>query len=143
MNSYLHLLTNCCEQSGQDPQGLDGGVLKFDIDGREAVVQPARLPGDTEAIEVSVAVGLLPCEDAMDELDALMLLHQINAQAWPRHGWLACVDEDGCVAIRKLTPLLDLTATDLQPLVADGLDRAAALQAMLGGDEQTAPIITG
>lgn len=141
MNAYRHLLSSLCEQSGQDPSGFEGGVLRVEIEGREAAVLPASMPDGEEAVEIVVAVGPLPAADIWDEVDALSLLHRLNAAAWPRHSWLAALDEDDRVVLRRLVPLNGLTAAELDPWLAQGLDRAASLRGLL--DEALEPGTAG
>ena len=131
MSAYDQLLSALCEQAGQDPTGLDGGVLKIEINGREAAVLPALLPSGAEAAEVVVSVCGFEAGDAWDEVEVLSLLHRVNAAAWPRHGWLASVDDEHEVVIRYLLPLEGISLAEWEPLVAEGLDRAASLQGLL------------
>lgn len=131
MSNFDHLLKSLCELSGQDSSGLEGGVLRLEIDGREASVLPARTPAGDEAIEITVSAGALTAADEWDEVDVLSLLHRVNVAARYRHDWLATLDEDDQMMIKRVRPLEGLSPSDLELLVAEGVDRAASLQGLV------------
>lgn len=143
MSTFEHLLKSLCELSGQDSSGLEGGVLRMEIDGREASVLPALTPTGDEAVEITVSAGALTASDEWDEVDALTLLHRVNAAARYRHGWLATVDQDDQLMIKRVKPLQGLSPSDLERLVSEGMDCAASLQGLLtqwGSDKGAAVV---
>ena len=141
MAHYAHLLAALCEAAGPDLQELDRAAAEVELDGRTLVIQPAHSADEdnsAQALEITVAVMHLDLPDPEDEAEALLTLHRLNALSLGVHGWRLGVDEDGLVLLRQRLVAERLNSEGLQALMADGVDRAASVQALL--QEQLQPL---
>jgi len=112
---------------GQDSaQALGVTGFEFDTEAYSVAVWPV----DDAQIMVQVTVAALqPVE--MTDPGLLLMLHRLNEDARTEHGWTATIDAQDQLLLYTLRPLRQTDAQALQDAVAQGLDRAEALSAMV------------
>ena len=83
------------------------------------------MPDGSNDERLVIEVELADAADA--PAPALALLHRINHVARFRHGWQLSLDEDDHIVLHTQRPLASTDASQLQDLMASGLERAAAV----------------
>jgi hypothetical protein len=61
----------------------------------------------------------------------LMMLHQINDAARLEHGWFITISAEQTLQIQYSQPVAQTDATQLEALLAEGIDRAHALLSLI------------
>jgi hypothetical protein len=101
------------------------GVLEFVSGDFVVTVLPhPRLP---KTLLLEISIRALALDDDAGEAGPLLLLHRLNNAGRFEHGWSAMIDEEDMLLLTA-TRALDITdATALEEEIADGLERARAL----------------
>ena len=119
------------ETAGHGEKPEPGGMLEFGFgDFTARAFLASRAPG---LLTVEVDLPSTISSDVTDRAELLLALHRMNDAARYEHGWIATVDDDALVVIHKLVALARTGPGEFRDLFDDGLDRAAALERMLGG----------
>jgi hypothetical protein len=140
MSHYAHLLAALCDKPSLDLHLLDEAMAALEIDGRELFIHPARDSHPAEpphGLEITVTVMHRPMPGDEDDVEALLILHRLNALSLGVHRWRVGVDEEGLVSLRQRVTVESLSPDDLEALMIDGVDRAAIVEALL--QEQLGP----
>lgn len=123
-------------------QGLqtaeDAWGLEFEADGSTVLVMAH--PRQDDHIMVEVQVSDLSERAEPLSAAALMMLHQINDAARLEHGWFITISPEQSLLIQHSQPVAPTDASQLEALLAEGIDRAAALRGLidLPPDEEAA-----
>ena len=120
VSSFLSLVGQDSAQSS----GVTG--FEFDTEAYSVAVWPV---GDDQVM-VQVAVAALQPGELADPA-VLLMLHRLNEDARTEHGWTATIDAQDQLLLYTLRPLRQTDAQALKDAVAQGLDRAEALSAMV------------
>lgn len=138
MNSELpeafgRLLAEFCQSVGL-AMNEEASALEFSADGHTVVIGPDPRSQDRLLIQVET-----PGRQPQPEL--AMLLHQINDAAMMEHDWIISLGAAGELRLHTQVMLAQTTASDLEGLLADGIERAQALAQMLDalGQEDAQP----
>ena len=119
-SQFQALLTSFCQSVGlpADPEALG---LEFEADGHTALVSPD--PRDDQRLLAEVLVG------GFSELPEALagLLHQLNDAARLEHDWVASIGLAGELRLHTQRPIAQTNPSDLEGLLADGIERAQAL----------------
>ena len=121
---FRALLQAVCAEAGMDlPEDSPG--IEFEADGHVTLIVPDPRQDDRMHIEVSVLT--LPALGG----DRLMALHQLNHAARLDHDWVITIDVANRVCMHTQRAVAGCKASDLQSLLAEGIERAQALCAVL------------
>jgi hypothetical protein len=136
---FHSLLNSFCQAVGLplDDQALG---LEFEAGGHTVVV--AEDPRADDRLLVEVLVG------GVGELreGATMLLHQLNDAARLEHDWVVSISQAQALRLHTQQPIASTSAGDLEGLLAEGIERAAALAQLLAsmpagaGADEPAPV---
>lgn len=86
------------------------------------------LPDPTDITRLLVEIDICPAGEIA--LPAFHMLHRLNYAGRFSHSWTACIDGDDTVVIYSRNDLATTDVGALEALIADGLNRAAALRNM-------------
>lgn len=131
--TFNELLQDLMRAKGMDP--AQGGIgLEFEADGLQVYAVQHPLHPDRGLVEVAL--------HQLNELDqgrvAPLLMH-LNEAARFEHDWTIVMDSEGVVLLSTVAWLPALRAPDLEALMAEGIDRALALQTTLEALLQAQP----
>jgi hypothetical protein len=103
--------------------------LEFEADGSTVLVMSH--PRQDEYLMVEVQVSDL--SERAEPLSAatLMMLHQINDAARLEHGWFITISAEQTLQIQYSQPVAQTDASQLEALLAEGIDRAHALLSLI------------
>lgn len=118
---FKALLAEFCA-SVQMPLDDDALGIEFEADGHLVLVVPD--PRDVERMLVEVSVMRL--DNASQGL--LTALHRLNHQSRLEHDWVISVDPADQLSPHTQRQIANIHAGELQALLAEGIERARALQ---------------
>lgn len=112
--------------------------LEFESDGSIVLVMAHPRKDDQLLVEVQVS-NLAERPEPLSAA-SLMMLHQINDAARLEHGWFITISPEQTLQIQHSQPVAETDASQLEALLAEGIDRAAALRGLidLPPDEEAA-----
>lgn len=128
---YQTLLRDIAAANGLNPDGLTAsGVIEFETDGGIlATVVPH--PNEADSLIVEILVGNIDLTTMSRAADVLLALHQVNDRARREHRWVISIDDQVGLLIGTVVDIQGLDLAALQALLADGLERAQALQTLV------------
>jgi len=122
---FSSLVCSFAEFVGLEPPSSDDAL------GLEVVLgeYTARvLPDPTDITRLLVEIDV--CQAGETALPAFHMLHRLNYAGRFSHSWTAGIDGDDTVVIYSRHELANTDVGALEALIADGLNRATALQSM-------------
>jgi hypothetical protein len=120
---FQALLAEFCTemQMPTDDQALG---MEFEADGHIVLLAPD--PRDDQRLQIEVSVMRLDHPSA----SLLLALHQLNHQSRLEHDWMLSVDVADQLTLHSQRQLQGCRPSDLQALLAEGIDRAQALMSL-------------
>jgi hypothetical protein len=123
---FQALLTEFCA-SVQMPMDDAALGIEFEADGHRVLVVPD--PRDTE--RMLIEVNVMRVDTPAHALH--MVLHRLNHQSRLEHDWVISVDAADQLSLHTQRDIGRSRASDLQALLAEGIDRAQTLLSLCEG----------
>ena len=125
--SFSSLMAELALEMGQTA-GPESEGFEFDCEGVTVRLLPH--PSQPEQALLEADVQALS-ESEQGDARLLLMLHQLNETSSWSSGWLALIDLEAHLLLRRILTLEGMRAPDLQGQVLEALDRAQALQGLL------------
>lgn len=125
--AFSSLMSEFAQQMGRSLD-IDSEGFEFETEGVAVRLLPHPLNPDLGLLEADVCrLGKAEQGDAR----LLLMLHQLNETSSWVTGWVAMVDLEGHLVLRRSLGLKEMTAHDLQGDLLEALDRTQALQGLV------------
>ena len=124
---FQALLQAFTESTGLPSDDADQ-ALGIEFAAGDFVARVLQHPQHDELVQIEVEVRQLDVDSAA--ASSLLLLHRLNNTARFEHNWLIAIDDDDSLVIATSQPISNTDAAALQALIADGIDRAEALDGL-------------
>lgn len=137
---FQALIRSFAQAQGLQASG-DAWGLEFEAEGSTVLVMAHPRQDDHLMVEVQVS----DLSERAEPLGAatLMMLHQINDAARLEHGWFITISAEQTLQIQHSQPVAQTDASQLEALLAEGIDRAEALRGLIdlpaGEDAESPP----
>ena len=118
---FQTLLAEFCA-SVQMPMNEQALGIEFQADGHTVLIAPD--PRDAQRMLIEVSIVHL--QEPSPQL--LMALHHLNHEARLEHDWVVSLDVGDQLCLHAQRDIHTCRASDLQTILAEGIDRAQALQ---------------